>query len=808
VRTVRAVGSISAQFRPLRAGKRLETVRLSQRLTATAVRSAECRDRWTKLKSSSTTLLHFARMMQAKKKRDLLLRASPLRFRALEKSRRIGAVVFGPEGVGKSSTINTLLGRNVCKVKDSLLASMQVNPAGEPPVTAVEYEEGTDFRVYETFGMGDTIAASVVANELRDPLEHPLTSFVFVDRFDNHRVPKDTIFAATSVLGASLWKRCMIVLTHGDLVETYKKKMTEDVDLIDLKRKLYNQTLNDIIEECNQKDGTKMEAVEVPVFVLDNTLTRENREAVENIATLMDLLKKHAGSRSYLFSFQGIGPQGHSHFSNQVPITHATNLLRRTHPNLSGSVPSSPRHGFSKEPSFDNESQPFNLGDGPRRSNSFVGAPPQPDLRDKGRMRVPKSRRRRSNYDVLGIPDTATNSDIRRAYKDLARKFHPDRNPENVAGALAMFREITEAYEKLVDDKAESMSIGEDGTRSQTGDAEMSTSTTGFPVYIRTQHRRYWTIREGQELRSLCKEHELGALERFEIRWVMQGGFIIRGHGGKVVTLSEEGDRLLLQSSDEAFRSYSKEKGKIPPYMFKILFLDDGKFIISAANHKFIAAERGGYLRANRDTARAWETFGWRLAPSDSGEELQQNPLVVNFCGHTKRYIDVNPHEVNVTCTASHPATAERFCLEPVHGRLFRLRGSDGRLLCVAHDSTLIMADEEDDDFQRIIRRSEFLADFSDFGRVVLSVVDIRDKLFVSVEKNNIELRNRRRRNAELVLRICFEDTQMMRQLEFFSDEHLPWMGKGDGKEAMKAKMPAAKPVEVMPTRFSMYRHF
>eukprot|EP00188_Purpureofilum_apyrenoidigerum_P000965 Plantae.Rhodophyta-Purpureofilum_apyrenoidigerum.ctg14929.p1 GENE.Plantae.Rhodophyta-Purpureofilum_apyrenoidigerum.ctg14929~~Plantae.Rhodophyta-Purpureofilum_apyrenoidigerum.ctg14929.p1 ORF type:complete len:614 (-),score=109.93 Plantae.Rhodophyta-Purpureofilum_apyrenoidigerum.ctg14929:534-2279(-) len=581
--------------------------------------------------------------------------------------------------------------------------------------------------------------------------------------------------------------------------------MSEEVDLMELKRKVYNQTVNDIIAEFN-KEGTKAESVEVPVFILDNTSTRESTEAVENIASVMDILKKHAGSRSYLFSFQGISPQGH--FQNQVPVTHATNLMRRTRSNLSGFVPSSPRMSFSKDLPVDSEPQSFSLGEGHHRSGSFVGALPQQDHRERMKTRMPRSRRRRSNYDILGIPETASAAEIRRAYKDLARKFHPDRNPENVTGALAMFREITEAYEKLLGDKAESMSIGEDGARSQSGDAEISTSTTGFPVYIRTQHRRYWTIREGQELRSLCKEHELGSLERFEIRWVMQGGFIIRGHGGKVVTLSEEGDRLLLQNSDEAFRSYSKDKGKIPPYMFKILFLDDGKFVISAANHKFIAAERGGYLRANRDTARAWETFGWRLAPSDSGEEIQQNPLVVNFCGYTKRYVDVNPHEINVTCTAAHPATAERFCLEPVHGRLFRLRGSDGRLLCVAHDSTLIMADEEDDDFNRIIRRSEFLADFSDFGRVVLSVVDIRDKLFVSVEHNNIELRNRRRRNAEFVLRICFEDTQMMRQLEFFSDEHLPWMSKGDEKQPMKAKMPAAKPVEVLPTRFSMYRHF
>lgn len=148
-----------------------------------------------------------------------------------------------------------------------------------------------------------------------------------------------------------------------------------------------------------------------------------------------------------------------------------------------------------------------------------------------------------------------------------------------------------------------------------------------------------------------------------------------------------------------------------------------------------------------------------------------------------------------------------RFVLEPVHGRLFRLRGSDGRILCVAVDGNLIMADDEDDDFNRIIRRAEFHAEFFDNGKVLLAVMDIREKLFIAVEGTSILLINRRRRSADLMLRICFEDTQMMRQLEFFSDEHLPWMSQKEEKEAVKVK-PVAPAPDVIPTRFSMYRQF
>lgn len=56
----------------------------------------------------------------------------------------------------------------------------------------------------------------------------------------------------------------------------------------------------------------------------------------------------------------------------------------------------------------------------------------------------------RDYYDILGIPRDAEPKDIKRAYRKLAMKFHPDRNP-NDAKAEAKFREAAEAYETLSD---------------------------------------------------------------------------------------------------------------------------------------------------------------------------------------------------------------------------------------------------------------------------------------------------------------------------------------------------------------------
>src|SRR5690349_18420587 len=53
-------------------------------------------------------------------------------------------------------------------------------------------------------------------------------------------------------------------------------------------------------------------------------------------------------------------------------------------------------------------------------------------------------------YVILGVARGATSGDIKRAYKRLARKFHPDINPGDRTAA-AQFHRIAEAYETLSD---------------------------------------------------------------------------------------------------------------------------------------------------------------------------------------------------------------------------------------------------------------------------------------------------------------------------------------------------------------------
>lgn len=59
---------------------------------------------------------------------------------------------------------------------------------------------------------------------------------------------------------------------------------------------------------------------------------------------------------------------------------------------------------------------------------------------------------KRDYYEILGVPRSASNDDVKKAYRKLAMQYHPDRNPNSKA-AEEKFKEINEAYEVLSNDE-------------------------------------------------------------------------------------------------------------------------------------------------------------------------------------------------------------------------------------------------------------------------------------------------------------------------------------------------------------------
>ena len=74
-------------------------------------------------------------------------------------------------------------------------------------------------------------------------------------------------------------------------------------------------------------------------------------------------------------------------------------------------------------------------------------------------------------YDELEVPPNSTTNDIRKAYRKLSLKWHPDKNPDNKDEATVKFQKISEAFAILNDDDKRSKydQFGDDFLKNQSG---------------------------------------------------------------------------------------------------------------------------------------------------------------------------------------------------------------------------------------------------------------------------------------------------------------------------------------------------
>ncbi len=68
---------------------------------------------------------------------------------------------------------------------------------------------------------------------------------------------------------------------------------------------------------------------------------------------------------------------------------------------------------------------------------------------------------KRDYYEVLGVSKSASDAEIKKAYRQLAKKYHPDTNPGDKE-AEAKFKEASEAYAVLSDAEKEDSMISSD----------------------------------------------------------------------------------------------------------------------------------------------------------------------------------------------------------------------------------------------------------------------------------------------------------------------------------------------------------
>jgi len=86
-------------------------------------------------------------------------------------------------------------------------------------------------------------------------------------------------------------------------------------------------------------------------------------------------------------------------------------------------------------------------------------------------------------YGTLGLSKTATEDDIKKAYRKLAMKYHPDKNPNDAEAAEKKFKLVSEAYEVLSDPEKRKIydKYGEEGLKGEVPTEGGGGMPGGFP---------------------------------------------------------------------------------------------------------------------------------------------------------------------------------------------------------------------------------------------------------------------------------------------------------------------------------------
>lgn len=135
---------------------------------------------------------------------------------------------------------------------------------------------------------------------------------------------------------------------------------------------------------------------------------------------------------------------------------------------------------------------------------------------------------KRDYYEVLGVSKTATDEELKKAYRRLAKKYHPDANPDNKEEAEKNFKEVNEAYEVLSDAQKRRMydQFGHEGPAGfgggNPGGGYYSYSTSGFSGFDDFDLGDIFSTIFGGGSRAGSRRNNNGPIKGADLRYNME----------------------------------------------------------------------------------------------------------------------------------------------------------------------------------------------------------------------------------------------------------------------------------------------
>lgn len=171
----------------------------------------------------------------------------------------------------------------------------------------------------------------------------------------------------------------------------------------------------------------------------------------------------------------------------------------------------------------------------------------------------------RNPYDVLSVSPGATDEDIKKAYRRLSRKYHPDANVNSPNPGLAeeKFKEVQQAYNQIMQDKQHAYSGGWQNGRSSGGSAYGGSSAYGQDTY---NNGGYTAGNDSVEMQAAANyinngyfNEALNILNRMQdrnARWYYFAAAANQGAGNNVIALQYARQAVAMEPSNMEYRQF------------------------------------------------------------------------------------------------------------------------------------------------------------------------------------------------------------------------------------------------------------
>ena len=162
-------------------------------------------------------------------------------------------------------------------------------------------------------------------------------------------------------------------------------------------------------------------------------------------------------------------------------------------------------------------------------------------------------------YEVLGVARDASEDEIKKAYRELAKKYHPDRYVDNPLSELAedKFKEVQQAYDAIMEERS-----GHGGSSYQSANGGASSGG-----YSQTQYQDYGgedaetpelqTVRNYVELKRYREAlNLLTRITQRPARWYYYGALANRGLGNNMEAMNLARQAVAMNPNNLEYRNF------------------------------------------------------------------------------------------------------------------------------------------------------------------------------------------------------------------------------------------------------------